>query len=166
MRPSHMPRNVFGFSPDWNLTIPPTTVRLLVDFTAVLTFRCWRRRSVTFPGAMRSSGLHFKSGKGSPSRHFCRPNRCRYLWWTFPVFPRPGKMPEVTHRLMSESKQPFDLASGPLFRTLLFRLNGEDHILLIVFHHMLFDAWSGHVFLKEIGALYAAFAQGKPSPAP
>ncbi|HEX6749718.1 MAG TPA: condensation domain-containing protein, partial [Longimicrobium sp.] len=63
-----------------------------------------------------------------------------------------------------EADWPFDLAAGPLFRARLLRLGDEDHVLLIVVHHVVFDGWSTGVILRELGALYAAFTQGLPSP--
>ncbi|MES2936867.1 MAG: non-ribosomal peptide synthase/polyketide synthase [Pseudomonadota bacterium] len=62
--------------------------------------------------------------------------------------------------------RPFDLARGPLFRALLLRLAPEQHIAVVVMHHIVSDGWSLGVLVPELGALYAAFAQGQPSPLP
>ncbi len=68
-------------------------------------------------------------------------------------------------RLASEEAQvPFDLSLGPLLRAKLLRLSREDHVLLATMHHIASDRWSFGVFSRELGALYAAFAEGKPSP--
>ncbi len=48
----------------------------------------------------------------------------------------------------------------------MIRLSAVEHILLLVFHHITFDAWSERVFLKELSVLYAAFSHGAPSPLP
>lgn len=56
---------------------------------------------------------------------------------------------------------PFDLASGPLLRFRLVRLNPLHHRLYIGLHHMLFDGVSLHdIFLTELAALYRAYAGG------
>ncbi|MBA2675656.1 non-ribosomal peptide synthetase, partial [Ramlibacter sp.] len=60
----------------------------------------------------------------------------------------------------------FDLARGPLFRALLVRLGPQEHIAVVVMHHIVSDGWSLGVLVPELGALYAAYAQGKPSPLP
>jgi amino acid adenylation domain-containing protein len=65
-----------------------------------------------------------------------------------------------------ESRRPFDLRSGPLFRARLLRLGEEDHVLVLVMHHIVSDAWSMGVLVREIGTLYRAFAAGEPSPLP
>ncbi|MBV9179769.1 MAG: hypothetical protein JO356_00535, partial [Acidobacteria bacterium] len=46
------------------------------------------------------------------------------------------------------------------------RLDAEDHVLLLTMHHIVSDAWSAGIFFDELGTLYSAFLQGKPSPLP
>ncbi len=71
---------------------------------------------------------------------------------------------ELTALANLETRRPFDLASGPLLRTVLFRLGGEDHAVVYTMHHIVSDGWSAVIFLREVAALYAAFAAGRPSP--
>ena len=59
---------------------------------------------------------------------------------------------------------PFDLERGPLFRIHLLRLSAEDHILVVVIHHIIFDGWSLGIFFDELGSLYGAYVQSLPSP--
>ncbi|HJQ02898.1 MAG TPA: amino acid adenylation domain-containing protein [Jatrophihabitans sp.] len=56
--------------------------------------------------------------------------------------------------------EPFDLATGPLFRCRLLRLAENEHLLLIVVHHLVFDAWSFGVLVQELATLYAAAISG------
>ncbi len=58
----------------------------------------------------------------------------------------------------------FDLSNGPLLRARLLRLGVEEHVLLLTMHHIISDGWSMGVLVREVGALYEAFAQGLPSP--
>ncbi|HEX3131500.1 MAG TPA: amino acid adenylation domain-containing protein [Thermoanaerobaculia bacterium] len=67
---------------------------------------------------------------------------------------------EVRHVLAAEASRPFDLARGPLFRSLLVHLAPDDHILLAVFHHIVADGRSLAIFARELGTLYA----GAPLP--
>jgi len=66
----------------------------------------------------------------------------------------------------AEARKPFDLENGPLLRAHLYRLNADEHILLLTMHHIISDAWSAGVFLKELGLIYDAFGNGSPSPLP
>lgn len=71
---------------------------------------------------------------------------------------------EVLTLARVERSRPFDLAHGPLMRAQLLRLTTEEHVLLLTFHHLIFDGWSQQHFLRELATLYQAFSQEQPSP--
>ena len=78
----------------------------------------------------------------------------------------PGPEAEALARLAEESSRPFDLARGPLWRAILFRLGDGEHILLYNLHHIISDGWSIGILVRETAALYDAFTRGEPSPLP
>ncbi len=80
--------------------------------------------------------------------------------------PASGRKGEARHWIREELRQPFDLARGPVLRAALLRLDIEDHVLHLTFHHIVFDGWSEAVLRRELAALYPACAQGRPSPLP
>src|SRR3981081_2947665 len=45
-------------------------------------------------------------------------------------------------------------------------LAADQHVLVLAIHHVASDGWSIGVLVREVEALYAAFAQGLPSPLP
>ncbi|MFJ4430202.1 amino acid adenylation domain-containing protein [Pseudomonas sp. NPDC089395] len=61
-------------------------------------------------------------------------------------------------------REPFDLASGALLRTELLQLGSDDHVLLLVQHHIVSDGRSMQVMVKELTHGYAHFSKGLPSP--
>ena len=63
-----------------------------------------------------------------------------------------------------EAQRSFDLARGPVLRATLLRMTEEEHVLLLVVHHIGFDAWSAQVLMREVAALYEAFVRGRASP--
>ena len=63
-----------------------------------------------------------------------------------------------------QAREPFDLEKGPLLRASLARLNEKDHVIMVTMHHIISDAWSMEVLVRELASLYEAFSQGKPSP--
>ncbi|MGE6757265.1 amino acid adenylation domain-containing protein, partial [Corallococcus interemptor] len=73
---------------------------------------------------------------------------------------------EARRRVMAQGLRSFDLARGPLVRAQLVRLAEHDHLLALTMHHAISDGWSLGVLVREIGALYAAFVMGRPSPLP
>ncbi|WP_218059572.1 non-ribosomal peptide synthetase, partial [Xanthomonas translucens] len=73
---------------------------------------------------------------------------------------------ELLRLAEQETRTPFDLAHDTLARGQLLRLGEHEHILLVTLHHLVADGWSMGVLVHELGALYAAFAQGRPDPLP
>ena len=67
-------------------------------------------------------------------------------------------------RLNTLTNEPFDLTKPPLFRARLFKLSAEEHVLLFVPHHMIWDGWSFDLFYEELAQVYEAFLAGRPSP--
>ncbi|MFF0176097.1 non-ribosomal peptide synthetase, partial [Micromonospora profundi] len=54
---------------------------------------------------------------------------------------------QINHRL--------DLATGPVFRTALARIAPDDHVLVLVAHHIVADGWSVGILTTELTRLYA-----------
>ena len=63
---------------------------------------------------------------------------------------------EVQRRVREEVQRPFDLARGPLVRIHLLRLGPEMHVLLLNLHHIVCDAWSLSILVRELSELYRA----------
>jgi amino acid adenylation domain-containing protein len=80
----------------------------------------------------------------------------------------PGDRQRAEVRVLAEAeaRRPFDLARGPLLRAALVHLAAERAVLLLDLHHIISDGWSMGVLLRELAALYEAFAAGRPSPLP
>ncbi|HEY2737971.1 MAG TPA: amino acid adenylation domain-containing protein, partial [Thermoanaerobaculia bacterium] len=73
---------------------------------------------------------------------------------------------ELTHWVREHAERPFDLAAGPLMRSVLVRLGADEHAMLLNQHHIVSDGWSRGVLVREVVTLYGAFAAGLPSPLP
>ncbi|WP_425471110.1 amino acid adenylation domain-containing protein [Saccharothrix variisporea] len=58
---------------------------------------------------------------------------------------------------------PFDLRKGPLTRAVLKPLGPEDHVLVLVQHHIVTDGWSVGVLLDELADLYAGVEPAAPT---
>jgi amino acid adenylation domain-containing protein len=78
----------------------------------------------------------------------------------------PERRREESRLLSEEALRPFDLARGPLLRTLLLRLEEGERVLMLAMHHIVSDGWSMEVLLRELGALYEAGLAGAASPLP
>jgi amino acid adenylation domain-containing protein/thioester reductase-like protein len=62
------------------------------------------------------------------------------------------------------ARLPFDLAQGPLLRAVLLRLDEQDHVIIMTMHHIICDAWSIGVLIREMAVVYEAFSAGNASP--
>jgi acyl-CoA synthetase (AMP-forming)/AMP-acid ligase II/acyl carrier protein len=60
-----------------------------------------------------------------------------------------------------KSLQRIDTDRAPLFRVFLFRLDAEEHVLLLVFHDIIIDGWSVTIFMEELSELYSAAVAGR-----
>lgn len=60
----------------------------------------------------------------------------------------------------ADHETPFKLTSGPLMRARLVRLDAQEHILQLVFHHVVMDGWSTHVAAIELSRLYSERIEG------
>lgn len=69
---------------------------------------------------------------------------------------------EVERLIAAATQQPFDLTSGRLIRCQLLRLTDDEFIFLRTIHHIITDAWSDSIFLRELAALYTALTTGQP----
>jgi amino acid adenylation domain-containing protein len=81
-------------------------------------------------------------------------------------YPESEQEERALQLVAQEAQQPFDLAQGPLLRTMLLRLSDIEHIFLVTMHHITSDGWSAGIFIHEMTILYSAFSAGKPSPLP
>lgn len=72
-----------------------------------------------------------------------------------------SKETQFASLLEQEATTPFDLATGPLFRAHLVRMEEQKHVLVFTAHHIIFDGWSTNVFFNDLSALYNAALRGE-----
>src|SRR6185312_5483480 len=70
----------------------------------------------------------------------------------------------MLHLILEQGQKPFDLSQGPLLRIKLWQSGDQEHILLLVMHHIISDGWSMDVLRRELATLYSAFLADQPSP--
>ncbi len=74
--------------------------------------------------------------------------------------PHTERLPRALALAEEAIGHPFDLAIGPLFRVLLLVLSPREHLLVLGLHHIISDAWSLEVLLRDLKALYRSCLQG------
>ena len=108
----------------------------------------------------------FPSGDGEPQQVIAPAGAFPLPVMDLQGLEEPERSRETAALAAKEAVRPFDLAAGPLFRAALLRLGPQRHVLLLTMHHIVSDAWSMEIMLRELAALYDACAEGRPSPLP
>ncbi len=57
--------------------------------------------------------------------------------------------------IADEARTPFNLARGPLLRSVCYRLADDHWALLLTAHHLVLDGWSANLLLQELGKVYS-----------
>ena len=71
----------------------------------------------------------------------------------------------LARRLVGKARNlSFDLSVGPLWQPILVRMHATKHILVLVMHHIISDAWSMEVFIEDLVAFYRAHGAGEANP--
>ncbi len=68
--------------------------------------------------------------------------------------PLPLREEKIYEAMSGMLYQKFDLSKFPLFRIGLFNISSSEHILFIVFHHIIFDGASTQILCKELSHFY------------
>ncbi|MFE7532427.1 condensation domain-containing protein, partial [Kitasatospora sp. NPDC057542] len=68
---------------------------------------------------------------------------------------------ELPQQLAEVARLPFDLAEEPPLRAELFALAPDEHVLLLVVHHIAGDGWSTGPLSRDLAEAYAVRCQGR-----
>src|SRR5262249_3481041 len=103
----------------------------------------------------------YVEGEGEP-RQIVDPPRSRPLravcLRALPDAVREAEMERVARQV---ARRPFDLERGPVLYALLLCLREDEHLLVVVVHHIAADHWAITIALSELSVLYAAAAAGR-----
>ncbi|MFF3783731.1 amino acid adenylation domain-containing protein [Streptomyces sp. NPDC001933] len=103
----------------------------------------------------RHEGLRtvFPTHEGTPHQHILPPTTTE-----LPLVTTTEE--ELTGRLADLAGQTFDLASELPIRAQLLKLGAEDHVLMLVIHHIASDGWSNGPLFRDLATAYAARTEG------
>lgn len=108
----------------------------------------------------------FHALDGRPSQLVAPVQRVPLTYIDLSAWPESERALNARRLLKRAAMQSFDLARGPLWRTILLRVSEDEHLVLLTMHHAISDGWSMGVLVQEVATIYRAFADGQPSPLP
>jgi amino acid adenylation domain-containing protein len=73
---------------------------------------------------------------------------------------------ELARLLIDEPRQLYRLEAEPGIRAWVIQLAAEEHVFMLMMHHIICDGLSVSILWRELGTLYEAFLFGQPSPLP
>jgi amino acid adenylation domain-containing protein/non-ribosomal peptide synthase protein (TIGR01720 family) len=73
---------------------------------------------------------------------------------------------EIRRIIRDCARRPFDLKKGPLIRALLIRFSQLDHLWVLAVHHIVSDAWSMDIIVRETTAFYRGLVRREPAELP
>ncbi len=77
------------------------------------------------------------------------------------ALPTEEREAELRKQMDAKTHVLFDLGQLPLFRSTLFKLGPQEHVLYSVRHNAIWDGWSFDIFLSEVSTAYNALASGQ-----
>ena len=106
----------------------------------------------------------FEVQEGQPVQVIHPPERCVVPVIDLQALLSEHREQQVRALLQQEAERPCDLERGPLLRMALLRLEPQEHVLLLMLHHIITDDWSSQILVDELSTLYQAHVSGQPSP--
>lgn len=71
------------------------------------------------------------------------------------------RWPEALRQAETVAGKRFEIDGGLLLRPVLYQIDSEDHLLLLVMDHLVSDGWSIRILLEDLGAAYTAAVSGQ-----
>ncbi len=142
-------------SPAYNI---PAAGRLRGPLSAA-TLEAGLNRSIARHESLRTN---FESQDGKPRTLITPARRLAMPVVDVSALPREAAVEEAQRLVPAVTLRPFDLRCDLLLRVLLIHLGEDDHVLLLVIHHIIADVWSMSILFNEIGAFYDHLTAGEP----
>ncbi len=94
--------------------------------------------------------IHTQEGK--PYQEITEPGN-----WRLGIMNGSDRPESLKSDIQQMIRKPFDLSKDYMLRATLIHMNEQEHMLVVVMHHIASDAWSVPILMKEVAALYKAY---------
>ncbi len=103
----------------------------------------------------------FPEKDGEPIQRVGDPETISLPVEEFSNVPREQRRAMAENIAGEEAANPFDLGKDLLLKARLLRFAKDEHILVLVLHHIAVDGWSVGIFFRELVSLYDSFSRGR-----
>ncbi|HEX7859903.1 MAG TPA: amino acid adenylation domain-containing protein [Verrucomicrobiae bacterium] len=103
----------------------------------------------------------FEGNDDSPAQKINPPTPVNLQFIDLTALPEAKRKSESERITAEEIRKPFDLGNDLMIRSTLIRLAHEEHILVLVTHHVASDEWSLRILFREWAAYYTGIREGK-----
>jgi aspartate racemase len=102
----------------------------------------------------------FLSVDGDPRQFVLPEASLRMASFDLSTMPDDARGTEARRTIDEEGRRSFDLEHDLMIRAALIRLAEDEHILVLVTHHIATDGWSARILHRELSEFYRAFSEG------
>jgi amino acid adenylation domain-containing protein len=95
---------------------------------------------------------------GAPAQVVSAPGQLDLPLVDLSRLPEPRRLREAQRQFDLATRHFYDLATDDMLRPALLRLSDEDHVLVLIFNHIVMDGWSFGIFVRELSGFYNAFS--------
>ncbi|HVI35592.1 MAG TPA: condensation domain-containing protein, partial [Gaiellales bacterium] len=110
-------------------------------------------------GRQESLRTLFPAVEGVPQQLVVPPERADFGWQVVDAGGWPAD--RVAEAVAAAARRPFDLAAEVPVRARLFRVADDEHVLVVVVHHIAADGWSITPLVADLGVAYASRCAGQ-----
>ena len=139
-------------------TLPAYNIRKAVEIEGPLDLPRWQaafRQVVARHEALR---CYVVLDGDHPDLRVAEPSTIAFELVDLTAWTETARQAEIDRRLDLEGRRLFDLARAPLFRASLIRIGAARALFVLNASHLVADAWSAGVFLRELQEAYAGSA--------
>ena len=145
------------FAPD----LPVYNVPMPLELIGTLDLAAVRRATAAIAARHETLRTTFPSIDGQPVQHVAASTRVFMPMVDLSAIPS-HRVGRLQRRLLdAEVRRVFDVERGPLWRSMLVRTASDRHVLMLTWHHIIFDGWSRGVLMGELAACYDAYVGGR-----
>ena len=103
---------------------------------------------------------------GNPVQVIHQSNQIQFVATDLTHIPESEREKQLQDIVQQKALEPFNLETDSLLRVYIYKLKENTHVFVAVMHHIISDAWSFGIMVKELSQSYTALCQGNKASLP